>query len=459
MIHFLEELVTMLWNRLQSLRRRERKETGGSIALGFQVADEQTTRRRIGISPTRRTMHIALLGKTGTGKSSLLKNLYLQDIEAGRGSVYFDLHGDATPFLLRAIAAEERKRQEDLSDRLIVISPGDPDMSVGLNPLGEGEPDFVSIAEMAELLKMHWGLDRFGARTDELLRNALYALAANGLTLLELSPLLTHAGFRASCLKRVPNAEVRQYFEFRYGQVSEPMRATMREPILNKISAFTADPRFRDIVGQTRSTFSLREAMDKGYRVIVNLDKGKLGAHALTLAGLFFTMLKNALFTRERRALYSIYCDEIQNLVANTSDVETMLSEARKFGVGIVSANQFLDQYPAPMRAAILSVGTHIFFQLSSADATAIAQMLDGGKSLAERLKNLPQRHFILKSGADHWVEGCVPTVEDSKTSYADLLNRSRALRARPRTEIEAEIAKRHASITHTTDEVLHDWN
>jgi hypothetical protein len=111
------------------------------------------------------------------------------------------------------------------------------------------------------------------------------------------------------------------------------------------------------------------------------------------------------------------------------------------------------------MRAAILSVGTHIFFQLSSADATAIAQMLDGGKSLAERLKNLPQRHFILKSGADHWVEGCVPTVEDSKTSYADLLNRSRALRARPRTEIEAEIAKRHASITHTTDEVLHDWN
>lgn len=409
MIRFLEEFVTTLWNRIQGRRRRGRKDCTGMTALGLRVSEEQVTKRRVGLSQVRRTMHVALLGKTGTGKSSLLKYLCQQDIEAGRGFVYFDLHGDATPFLLRAVAAEEWRRREDLSDRLIVISPGDLDMSVGLNPLGEGEPDFVSVAEIAELLKMYWGLDRFGARTDELLRNALYALAANGLTLLELSPLLTHAGFRASCLKRVPNAEVRQYFEFRYGQVSEPMRATMREPILNKISAFTADPRFRHIVGQTKSTFSLREAMDGGYRVIVNLDKGKLGAHALTLAGLFFTVMKNALFTREKRVLYSIYCDEIQNLIANTSDVETMLSEARKFGVGIVSANQFLDQYPAPMRAAILSVGTHIFFQLSSADATTVAQMLDGGKSLAERLKNLPQRHFILKSGADHWGKAAFP--------------------------------------------------
>jgi hypothetical protein len=404
-------------------------------------------------------MHEALIGRTGSGKSRLIGSQCLQDIEAGRGFVYFDLHGDATPFLLRAIAAQEWKQQQHLSDRVIVISPGDREMSVGLNPLGEGEPDFVSIAEIAELLKMYWGLDRFGARTDELLRNSLYVLAANGLTLLELAPLLTHPGFRASCLKKVPNAEVRQYFESRYGQVSEPMRATMREPILNKISAFTADPRFRHIVGQTKSTFSIREAMDEGYWIIANLEKGKLGAHALTLGGLLFTMIKNALFTRDKRSLYTLYCDEIQNLIANSTDVETVLSEARKFGVGVVSANQFLDQYPAPMRAAILSVGTHCFFQLSSADATTVAQMLDGGKSLAERLKNLPQRHFILKSGADHWVEGCVPTVEDSKTNYADLLNRSRTLRARPRAEIERDIAKRHAALTSTTDEVLHDWN
>jgi len=458
-IHFLEQLVISLWNRLQGRRRRKGKDCTGMTTLGLRVAEEQVTKRPVGLSQTRRTMHLALLGKTGTGKSSLLKYLCLQDIQAGRGFVYFDLHGDATPFLLRAIAAQEWKQQEHLSDKLIVISPADPEMSVGLNPLGGGNPDFVSIAEIAELLKMYWGLDRFGARTDELLRNALYVLAANGLTLLELAPLLTHPGFRAKCLERVPNAEVRQYFELRYGAVSEPMRATMREPILNKTSAFTADPRFRHIVGQAESTFSIQEAIDEGYRIIVNLDKGKLGTQALTLAGLFFTMIKNDIFTREKRGLFTLYCDEIQNLIANASDVETILSEARKFGVSVVSANQFLDQYPAPMRAAILSIGTHCFFQLSSTDATAVSQMLDGGKSLAERLKNLPQRHFILKSGADHWTEACVPSVEDSKASYTDLLNRSRALRTRPRAEIEREIGVRHAAFTRAPKEKLHGWD
>lgn len=458
MIRFLEQLAITLWNRLHG-RRQARKETGGMIALGFQVADEQTTRRRVGLSATRRTMHIALLGKTGTGKSSLLKHLCLQDIEAGRGFVYFDLHGDATPFLLRAIAAREWKEQSHVHDRLIVIAPADKEMSVGLNPLEDAEPDFVRVAEFAQVLKQRWNLDHFGARTDELLRNALYVLAANGLTLLELAPLLTHPGFRAQCLKRVPNAEVRQYFEFRYGAASEPMRAVMREPILNKTSAFTADPRFRHIVGQAQSTFSMQEAMDRGYWVIADLPKGKLGEQALTLGSLIFTVIKNALFTRERKSLFTVYCDEIQNLIAYSSDVETVLSEARKFGVSVVSANQFLDQYPATMRAAILSIGTHVFFQLSSADATAVAQMLDSGKPLAERLKNLPQRHFVLKSGADHWVEGVVPTVEDTKTNDADLVNRSRALCARPRAEVEREIAARHAAMSRTTDEELHDWN
>jgi Type IV secretion-system coupling protein DNA-binding domain len=458
MLHFFEQLITTFWNRLQGGRRRAQK-IAFSITLGLLVAEEQVTRRRVGLSSTRRTMHMALLGKTGSGKSSLLKFLCLQDIEAGRGFVYFDLHGDATPFLLRAIAAQEWKRQEHLSDRLIVISPADLDMSVGLNPLEDAEADFVRIAEFAEVLKQRWGLDHFGARTDELLRNSLYVLASNGLTLLELGPLLTLPGFRAKCMKAVPNAEVRQYFEVRYGQMSEPMRATMREPILNKTSAFTADPRFRHIVGQTQSTFSIREAMDQGYWIIVDLEKGKLGGHALTLGSLLFTAIKNALFTREKRTLFTVYCDEIQNLIAYSTDVETVLSEARKFGVSVVSANQFLDQYPAQMRAAILSIGTHVFFQLSSADATAVAQILDGGKPLAERLKNLPQRHFILKSGADRWVEGYVPTVEDAKTNYRDLLNRSRTLRARPRTEIEREIAQRHAAMNRTTDEVLHDWN
>jgi energy-coupling factor transporter ATP-binding protein EcfA2 len=430
-----------------------------NLALGQRVIDDQVTRRSVFLSTTSRTMHVAVIGKSGSGKSSLLKYMSKQDIEADRGFVYFDLHGDATPFLLRTINARERHLRRHLSDRLVVIAPSDPELSVGLNPLEQESPDFVRIAEFAEVLKQRWHLSYFGARTDELLRNALYVLSANGMTLLELGPFLTHSGFRASCLKRVTNDEIRQYFELRYDQVSEAMRATMREPILNKTSAFTADPHFRHIVGQERSTFSMKQAMDEGYWVIVDLQKGQLGEQALTLGSLIFTVIKNALFTREKRSLYTIYCDEIQNFVAyGGGGIETVFSEARKFGVGIVSANQFMDQHPPELRAAILAVGTHVFFQLSSADASQVAQALDGGGSLAYRLKNLPQRRCIVKSGSDRWVEVCVPTMRDAKVDYTSLLNRSRYARGRVRAHIERDIAKRHELIHRKTDDVLRAW-
>jgi hypothetical protein len=372
--------------------------------------------------------------------------------------VYFDLHGDATPFLLRTVSALERRLHCHLSNRLILIDPADSVVSVGFNPLEQESPDFVRIAEFAQVLRERWALDHFGARTDELLRNALFVLSANSLTLLELAPLLTHAGFRTTAVQRVTNPEVREYFASRYDQVSEAMRATMREPILNKTSAFTADPHFRHIIGQTRSTFSIREAMDEGYWVVVNLAKGRLGEQAFTLGSLILTVIKNALFTREKRSLYTLYCDEIQNLVAYGSGIETILSEARKFGVSVVSANQFLDQYPAEMRAAILAVGTHAFFQLSSADANLVAKALDGGRPLAERLKNLPQRSCVVKSGPDRYAEVGIPTVRNLENDYTDLLNRSRYLWGRVRTHIEHEIEKRQTVVRRSTEEALHEW-
>ena len=456
MINFIEKLVISIWNRIQG--RRTVKPEGHGVTLGYQVVEETVTERRLSLSQTRRTMHIAVLGKTGSGKSSLLRFMAQQDIEAGRGLIYFDLHGDATPFLLGVIAAQEAKLGQELHERLIYIAPADKEFSVGLNPLETAEASFVPISEFAQILKRRWGLDHFGARTDELLRNALYVLSANGLTLLELAPLLTQPAFRAQCLTKTPNAEVRQYFELRYDKASEPMQATMREPILNKVSAFIADPSFRHIVGQRQSTFSVTEAMDNGQWIIANLNKGKLGEQSLTLGSLLFTITKNALFSRTKRTLFSAYVDEVQNYLAYDSGIETVLSEARKFGVSVVSANQYLGQYPDEMRTAILSVGTHIFFQLSPGDATQIAQALDGGKSLAERLKNLPSRHFVVKSGADHWREGCTPTVRDPQVSFADLLNRARAHHGRSRTEIEAEIAARHTAFNRTIDEILHDW-
>jgi len=456
MIRFLEQLIAAIFNRLRG-RRRGARFDGAGIDLGFSVVDGEVSRRRLALSPRTRAMHMAVLGKTGSGKSYFLRHLAEQDIQADRGFLYFDLHGDATPFLLATINLRERREHRHLSDKLIIIEPADPIVSVGFNPLEQQASDFVRIAEFSQVLKERWRLDSFGARTDELLRNALYALSDNRLTLVELAPFLTDADFRAACLQRVENPDIRQYFELRFDQQSEAMQAAMREPILNKTSAFTADPHFRHIVGQP-STFSMKEAMDEGSWVIVNLDKGRLGEQALTLGSLILTVLKNALFTRAKRSLYTVYCDEIQNLVAYGSGVETMLSEARKFQVGIVSANQFLDQYPSEMRAAILAVGTHVFFQLSSADAAQIGQALDGGKPLAERLKNLPQRHAIVKSGAERWTEIAVPTVREPEVDATDLWNRSRLTRGRARPMIERAIAKRYAEVLMTKEAEPDGW-
>lgn len=453
-----EKTFAFLWNRSQS--RGQRARAGQGIDLGAKWNDEGATGSRVAIPQDRRAEHIAILGKTGTGKSSLLRYLCQQDIEAGRGFVSFDLHGDTTPCLLSAIAAHERAVKRDLSDRTIVVEPADPEFSVGLNPLEQkaGNNRFVQIAEFAQVLKQRWHLDSFGARTDELLRNSLYAVAENDFTLVELAPFLTSAAFRARCLKDLSNPEIRQYFQERYDQASEPMRSVMREPILNKTSFLTSDIHFRHIVGQQASTFSILDAIDEGRWVLLNLQKGRLGEQAVTLGSLLLTCVKNALFARKNRQLFTLYCDEIQNLIAFDSGLETVLSEGRKFGVSISSANQYLDQYPAEMRSAILAVGTHIFFQLSSADAQAIATALDGGKPLAERLKNLPRRHIVVKTGHERWQEAIVPTLKETKADYTDLYNRCRNRWARRRDEIEQAISSRHALIERSTEDALHDW-
>jgi hypothetical protein len=184
-----------------------------------------------------------------------------------------------------------------------------------------------------------------------------------------------------------------------------------------------------------------------------------LGEQASTLGSLLLTKLKNALFARRRRQLFTLYCDEIQNLVAFDAGLDTLLSEARKFGISVISANQFLEQYPTQMRAAIMAVGTHVFFQLSSTDAEKMASALDGGKRLAETLKNLPKRRMVVKSGAHRQQEVLVPEVAEPESDSADLYNRCRARWAKRRTDIEREIRNRVRNDAQRQNrEALHGW-
>jgi hypothetical protein len=274
-----------------------------------------------------------------------------------------------------------------------------------------------------------------------------------------LAPLLTNEAFRARCLRGVSNSEARDYFAVRYNQASEGQQNQFRDAVLNKVSAFTADPHFRHILGQQSSTFSLIDAIDDGYWIILNLDKGRLGEHAATLGSLLLTKVKNALFARRRRRLFTLYCDEIQNLVAIDSSLDTLLSEARKFGIGVVSANQFLDQFPAQMRAAIMAIGTHILFQLSSGDADKMAAALDGGKHLAEILRNLPPRHLIVKTGHYNYARVVVPEFQAPRADYHGLLSRCKSRWARRRRDVEREIRSRvHVDRNQENREALHGW-
>jgi len=457
MTRYFEKLIAAIWNWIVQGTSKTRP---SDLMLGNAIVDGTVSGAQVKIPQERRAEHVAILGKTGSGKSSLLKHLVLQDIAADRGFVFFDLHGDAQGFLLSAIAEQETLRNSDLSHRLIVIEPADAVFSVGLNVLEfKGtHRDFVQVSELAELLKQRWHLEAFGARTEELLRNALYVLSECHLTLLELAPLLSNSAFRAHCVAQVQNPDVKSYFEARYDPLSQSMQNMFREAVLNKTTAFTADPHFRHILGQQQSSFSLSEAMDSGYWIVLNLDKGRLGEQAATLGSLFLTKLKNAVFARRSRKLFTLYCDEIQNLVTLEGGIDTLLSEARKFSVGVCSANQFLEQYPPKMKSAILAVGTHVLFQLSNDDAGKMAQALGGGKSLGELLRYLPHRNIIVKSGHHRWRQALVPQVRVPTADSGDLYNRCRSRWAKRRTEVEQDIQSRQVAAAETK-EVLDEWD
>jgi hypothetical protein len=406
----------------------------------------------------RRPEHVAILGKTGTGKSSLLRFLCEQDIRADRGFIFFDLHGDATETLAKIVSEEEQERGEDLSRKFIVFDPADRESSIGINILEADDEHqrYVQIAEVTRILKDRWHLDAFGGRTEELLRNTLLILQDNGFTIIEIGRLLTDPTFRAACIARSHNADAKAYFEQRYNRLSPAAQAEYREPVLNKVSVFSADPHFRHLLGQTGSLFRLAQAVDGRAWVVFNLDKGRLGEQAATLGSLIMTRLRHVLFARESRELLTLYCDELQNLVALDRGIDDLLAETRNFGVSVCAANQFLDQYPHEMRAAILSVGTLLFFQLSALDADRISGIYGNDATVGFELRVLPPRQHLARVLTRLFERTGVPDLPRLGADPRDLLARSRMLWAERRYVIEQEIAARAGAVSR--EEVLHGW-
>ena len=348
-----------------------------------------------GLRPHDRRAHMYVIGKTGVGKSSLLEGMIRQDVLAGNGLALFDPHGDLAERLNDWIP-ESRRRD------LIYLNVPDPEQSFGFNPLQGVPPLRRSLAAngIVEALKKLFD-DAWGVRLEYILRNALLLLLEQPqATLSDVVRLFHEKDFRKEAAERVANEQVKRFWLTEFEKFGR-QRSEAVTPIENKLGSLLVDPFVSRILTIPQSTFDPREAMDSGKVLLVNLAKGKIGEAPATLfGGLLVTMLGLSGLARadapqtERRDFF-MYLDEFQTFT--TLALVNMLAELRKYGVGLVLANQFMDQIDVEVRNAILgNVGTLVVFRVGAMDAQKLVKELSPNLDPYE-LTLLPNRIFWIR--------------------------------------------------------------
>src|SRR2546426_2181995 len=325
--------------------------------------------RRFGIKRADRRAHMYVIGKTGTGKSTLIANLARQDALHGEGFALLDPHGDLVEQVLR-LMPEERQRD------LIYVSVPDTAHLLAFNPLEASQAGFRPLVAsgLISVFKKIWA-EFWGPRMEYVLRNTLLALLEfPGSTLLDVPRMLDDATFRGHVLAVVQNAQVRRFWLREYQSYPARFRAEAIAPIQNKVGEFLVNPILRRIVGQPKSAFDLRQMMDEGKILLVNLAKGKIGEDTAALLGaMLVTKIGLAALSRadvpegDRRDFY-LYADEFPTFT--NSGFAGMLFEMRKYRLGLVLAHQYLSQLDETVRDAILgNVGSVISFRIGLTDA------------------------------------------------------------------------------------------
>ncbi|MBK6795254.1 MAG: type IV secretion system DNA-binding domain-containing protein [Acidobacteria bacterium] len=354
--------------------------------------DEQ---KAFGIKQADRRYHTYIIGKTGTGKSTLLETLIQQDLLAGRGFALLDPHGDLVRSVLDRIPEERR-------DDLIYFDVTNSAQPLGFNPLESVSPAWRSLAAgLLDVFKKMWA-DSWGPRLEYILRNALLALFDQPkATLADILRMLNDEKFRRSVVESTGNAQVRDFWLKEFQNYPARFQIEAISPIQNKVGAFLSNPVLNRILTQERSAFKLRRIMDEGKILLVNLSKGQLGEDTAGLLGsLLVSRIGLAALSRsnipesERRDFY-LYLDEFHSFT--TLSLTTMLSELRKYHVGLILANQYLAQIDEKIRDAILgNAGTIISFRLGLLDAEILAREFYPEISIQD-LMNLPNYHIYLK--------------------------------------------------------------
>lgn len=364
--------------------------------ISYFATTNGRTHQTFGIKQADRLFHTYAIGKTGTGKTTLLETIALQDMIRRRGVTVIDPHGDLAE---RLVASVPPWRTDDL----IYMNAPDLSQPYGYNPLRLVRADRIPLAAsgLMEAFKKHWD-EAWGVRMEHILRNALYALIEFGdAKLPDILRMLTDKSFQSEVLARVKNDQVQAFWTKEFPNYNPRYRQESIAPIQNKVGAFLADPRLYRIFTSAPVDLHFRRVMDEGKILIVNLAKGRLGEDSANLLGaLLVTTLGLAAYSRAdvselERPDYHIFIDEFQSFT--TLSVANMISEMRKFHIALVLAHQHLYQLEDEVRHAVLgNVGTLISFRLGPEDAHIIGREFEPTFA-SEDLVNLPNHNIYVK--------------------------------------------------------------
>lgn len=401
-----------------------------------------------GIKEKDRTRHTYVIGKTGMGKSTLLENMIIQDVQNGEGICVIDPHGSLAEKLLDHIPPSRVKD-------VIYFAPFDTEAPIGLNVLEKVAKDkrhLVANGIMAAFKKI-W-VDAWSARMEYILTNIILALLENdNQSLLGVNRMLTDKEYRKLMVSNVTDPTVKEFWEKEYASYTEKFAAEAAPAIQNKVGQFVGNPLIRNIVGQEKTSIDLREVMDTKKILIVNLSKGKVGEGNANLIGsLLITKIYLAAMSRadvgpyelEKLPPFFMYVDEFQNF-ANES-FANILSEARKYNLALTVAHQYVEQMTDEVKAAVFgNVGTMITFRVGATDAEIFEKEF-APVFVMDDLVNLSAYQIYLRlmidgQGSKPFSAHTLPAMQAPLHSSAEeVIAHSRRAYGKPMHEVEEEI-------------------
>jgi len=432
-------------------------------------------RKHFGIKTDDRRRHVYVVGKTGMGKTEMVVNMAIQDIQSGRGVGFVDPHGEAAERLLDFIPSE---RVNDV----VYFNPADLDYPISFNVMEKVEPEHRHLVAsgLMGVFKKIWP-DVWSARMEYILNNSILALLEYpGSTLLGVNRMLADPDYRKKVVEKITDPVVKSFWINEFARYTQRYEVEATAAIQNKVGQFISNPLIRNIIGQVRSSIDMRKVMDEGKILIANISKGKIGEDNSRLLGaLVITKLQLAAMSRvdvleEKRRDFYLYVDEFQNFA--TEAFINILSEARKYRLCLTLANQYLGQLEEmtvagkseKVRDAIFgNVGTIICFRVGAEDAEFLEKEFTP-EFLATDLVNLGKYNIYLRlmidglAGRPFSAETLPPFPNPGTSNREKIIKVSRERYSTLRNIIEGKIAKwtgilKLPEATQPTQQVLYD--